>query len=161
VKDAYIKNVQKRNQNVLKITEKDQLERLSVYDDRYPMLVVRKSATRIVILVKMMAFHIISSKTFDNISIMVILANSLTMVLDDSSTNDNPNPIFATLETVFLVLYTAEMVFKIIGMGFFFSKNAYIKDSWNILDFFIVLTSYMTVFQSLSGSAEGSDNIAG
>jgi hypothetical protein len=69
----------------------------------------------------MVAFTIISSKIFDNISIMVILANSVVMVFDDSSTNDDPNPIYAVLETVFLVLYSAEMFFKIVGMGFFFT----------------------------------------
>jgi hypothetical protein len=94
----------------------------------------------------MTALIIISSKAFDNISIMVILANSIVMTLDDSSTNDNPNPIFGVFETVFLILYTAEMVFKIVGMGFFFTKDSYLKDSWNILDFFIVVTSYITVF---------------
>ena len=102
----------------------------------------------------MIAFKIISSKTFDNISIFVILANSIVMVLDDSSTNSNPNPIFAIMETVFLVLYTAEMIFKIVGMGFFFSDNAYLKDSWNILDFFIVLTSFVTVFQDLAAESD-------
>ena len=30
-------------------------------------------------------------------------------------------------------------------MGFFFGKDAYIKDSWNILDFVIVVTSLMTL----------------
>ena len=27
------------------------------------------------------------------------------------------------------------MVLKLVGMGFYFSENAYIKDGWNILDF--------------------------
>ena len=96
----------------------------------------------------MTCFFIINTKAFDNISIMVILANSFTMILDDSGTNDNPDPIWALLETVFLILYTVEMVFKILGMGFIFKDEAYLKDSWNILDFFIVMTSYSTVFQT-------------
>jgi hypothetical protein len=109
------------------------------------LLSLRKAFLRVVTLIQMTSFMIISSKIFDNISILVILANSIVMVLDDSSTNDNPNPIFAVLENVFLILYTIEMVFKIIGMGFFFPKDSYLKDSWNILDFFIVLTSYITL----------------
>ena len=96
--------------------------------------------------------YIINTKAFDNISILVILANSFTMILDDSGTNDNPDPIWAILETVFLVLYTIEMVFKILGLGFLFKEDAYLKDSWNILDFFIVVTSYSGVIQ---GGDEG------
>ena len=144
-KAAYIKDIQSKNSQILKIEEKDDLEKLNVYTDRFPLLSVRKAILRVVTLIQMTSFMIISSKIFDNISILVILANSIVMVLDDSSTNDNPNPIFAVLENVFLILYTIEMVFKIIGMGFFFPKDSYLKDSWNILDFFIVLTSYITL----------------
>jgi hypothetical protein len=92
--------------------------------------------------------YIINTKVFDNISICVILTNSFTMILDPTSTSDNPDPIWGHLETAFLVLYTVEMVFKIMGMGFLFKEDAYLKDSWNILDFFIVVTSYSTVIQS-------------
>ena len=123
------------------------MEKLDVYTDRFPLLILRKSILRGIILVQMTCNYIINTKAFDNISILVILANSFTMILDDSGTNDNPDPIWAFLETVFLVLYTIEMVFKILGLGFLFKEDAYLKDSWNILDFFIVVTSYSGVIQ--------------
>ena len=47
------------------------------------------------------------------------------------------------METLFLVLYTIEMAFKIFGLGFFFNSGAYLRDSWNILDFIIVLSAYL------------------
>jgi len=97
-KAAYIKDIQSKNSQILKIEEKDDLEKLNVYTDRFPLLSVRKAILRVVTLIQMTSFMIISSKIFDNISILVILANSIVMVLDDSSTNDNPNPIFAVLE---------------------------------------------------------------
>ena len=146
-KGAYIKEIQKKNSQILKITEKNDLEKLDVYTDRFPLLILRKSILRAIILVQMTCNFIINTKAFDNISILVILANSFTMILDDSGTNDNPDPIWAFLETVFLVLYTIEMVFKILGLGFIFNEDAYLKDSWNILDFFIVVTSYSGVIQ--------------
>jgi len=37
------------------------------------------------------------------------------------------------------------MVLKIIGMGFVCGKNAYLKDSWNILDFIIVTSGYLSL----------------
>ena len=35
------------------------------------------------------------------------------------------------------------MTFKILALGFVFNHGAYLRDPWNILDFFIVMTSYM------------------
>jgi hypothetical protein len=141
-KGAYIKEIQKKNSQILKITEKTDLEKLDVYTDRFPLLILRKSILRFIILIQLTCLFIIQTKAFDNISIVVILANSFTMILDDTGTNDNPDPIWAFLELLFLILYTVEMSFKILGMGFLFKENAYLKDSWNILDFFIVMTSY-------------------
>jgi hypothetical protein len=41
------------------------------------------------------------------------------------------------------------MILKIMGLGFYFDKDAYIKDSWNILDFVIVMSGYVTlIFES-------------
>lgn len=47
------------------------------------------------------------------------------------------------------------MVLKIFALGytfiwlrFFFSKNAYLKESWNILDFLIVISSLVTYFSN-------------
>ena len=49
------------------------------------------------------------------------------------------------LDNIFLVLYTIEMVLKILGMNFIFGPNAYLKDAWNILDFTIVSSGYLTL----------------
>ena len=94
---------------------------------------------------------VISTKIFDNICLLIIIANSVTMIFDDSATSDNPNPLFAILENIFLILYSIEMAFKIIGLGFIMGEDAYIRDSWNVLDFFIVMSSYVTL---LSASKE-------
>lgn len=40
-----------------------------------------------------------------------------------------------------------EMVLKILGMGFIFDEKAYLRDSWNILDFVIVMSSLLTLFE--------------
>ena len=54
------------------------------------------------------------------------------------------------MENTFLALYSIEMVLKILGLGFFFNKGAYLRDPWNILDFIIVMSAYLTIFQELS-----------
>lgn len=54
------------------------------------------------------------------------------------------------MENLFLGLYTTEMVFKIMGLGFLFSgKRSYLRDPWNMLDFTIVMSAYLTIVQDL------------
>ena len=79
------------------------------------------------------------------------------MTVDDSAVNPNPNPIWETFESVFLVLYTIEMGFKILGLTFIMGEDAYIKDVWNQLDFFIVMSSYLTMV--LTAGEEQESNI--
>lgn len=39
---------------------------------------------------------------------------------------------------------------KILGLGFIFNKGAYLRDPWNILDFIIVMSAYLTIAQDLT-----------
>ena len=36
------------------------------------------------------------------------------------------------------------MILKIAGLGFIFGKDTYLRDAWNILDFIIVTSSWLT-----------------
>jgi hypothetical protein len=51
-----------------------------------------------------------------------------------------------SLEYFFLVLYTIEMLLKILGMGFVMTNESYLRDSWNLMDFIIVISAYIPVF---------------
>ena len=55
------------------------------------------------------------------------------------------------METVFLILYTVEMLFKILGLGFIFNEKAYLRDTWNILDFIIVVSAYLPMVINSEG----------
>jgi len=62
--------------------------------------------------------------------------------------------IIANIDIVFTCLFTIEAVIKIIAKGFYFNKmgpiEPYIKNSWNILDFFVVASALMDlIFLSL------------
>jgi hypothetical protein len=108
------------------------------------------------LLVKLICFEIINTKLFDNISLLVIIVNSVVMTVDDSATNDNPAAIWEQFEQVFLVLYTIEMGFKILGLTFIMAPDAYIRDVWNQLDFFIVMSSYLTMVLESGAEVEES-----
>ena len=59
------------------------------------------------------------------------------LFLDDPySTTDIGN----MFDNYFLGFYTAEMSLKILALGFFWNEGSYLRNGWNILDFFIVVT---------------------
>ena len=53
------------------------------------------------------------------------------------------------VDNIFLGLYTFEMCMKILGMGFIFGQNAYLRDFWGVLDFIIVSSAYFTLFTTV------------
>lgn len=49
------------------------------------------------------------------------------------------NSSLETVEMVFIVIFTTECVIKIIAFGFVMHPGAYLRNGWNLLDFFIVV----------------------
>jgi len=45
------------------------------------------------------------------------------------------------------------MFIKIMGLGFLFNEGAYLRESWNILDFVIVVSSYPAYFEDQTASS--------
>jgi hypothetical protein len=152
-KNSYIKEIQRKNNKILKISEKNELEKLEVSTDRFPLLKMRKSIRKFFILTNMMANAVITTSLFENLSIFVILVNSGVMMVDDpNKTDDEKSPFFAQVDHVFNVLYTIEMVMKIVGMGLFWAEDSYLREGWNILDFVIVISSLLPYFSAGSDS---------
>lgn len=71
------------------------------------------------------------------------------MALEDPTSEEtNKKDIFYYLDFIFLGLYTTEMILKIVGLGFVIPKGSYLRDSWNILDFIIVISGYLPLVVS-------------
>ena len=85
-------------------------------------LCLRKTLMYIKTIVHKTAYAIIKHWTFETISIIVIIANSLVLAAENPTIEpEAQNPIFKKLDDIFLILYTIEMVLKILGLGFFFN----------------------------------------
>ena len=87
-------------------------------------------------------------KYFDYFITFNIFMNSVLLCFYDYSTRlqdpNNLNPPFIDQlvdqsEFYFTGLFITEALIKIIGMGFFLQKRSYLRDSWNVGDFIIVL----------------------
>lgn len=113
---------------------------------------MRKKIRRIAIYINMVALNIIKRKAFEACTIVVIMANCITLTM--SNANQEPTESEILMENIFQALYTIEMVLKILGMGFLFNKGAYLRDYFNMLDFFIVTSAYLSMLQSSSGQGE-------
>ena len=45
----------------------------------------------------------------------------------------------------FTFLFLLELLFKVVALGFVMDERSYLRESWNILDFFIVSTSMIDI----------------
>lgn len=143
-KNGYIKEIQKKNERILSIVDKSKLEQLEVYHDLWPLLKCRKSLWKCYTNIHLVANKVITNSLFENISITIIMLNCVVM-MSENPADPEPPELLEQIDQAFLVLYSIEMICKILGYGFILGPDAYLKDSWNILDFVIVTSGYLTL----------------
>lgn len=108
--------------------------------DKYPLLPVRKALLRIILSTEQLSRLIIESTLFDMLIIIVILMNMIILSIGDENSTIEKFNLF------FLYTYTIECVLKIIGFGLIVDHKSYLRDWWNILDFTIVITSWVDIY---------------
>ncbi len=89
--------------------------------------------------------QLVTHKGFQQILIAIILLNGIIIVAETYSTG---NQLLLTLDLIIVWIFVAELMLKIIGLGF----KGYFSDRWNIFDFAIVVASlvfYTTPFVSV------------
>ena len=118
-------------------------ELIDKMEDTYPCLSLRKALLRIKSSISQLCRVIIESPVFETIIILIILANTVVLALEDPNGNES-SPEITAINNFFLYAYTVEALLKIGGMGLFFSTGAYLKDKWNILDFIIVASGWVS-----------------
>ena len=99
----------------------------------------------------------LGSSLFQNAIIAVILFSSVTLGLD--SPRVDPTSSLATAlsacDRFFLVVFTLELLIKVISLGLLNGPTPYLRSGWNLLDLAIVGASYgallAEIFPQLSG----------
>ena len=91
------------------------------------------------------------AKIFDSVIMTLIIISSITLVIGGPVEDPNHGVIIfiSYLDNCFTVLFTIEMMIKIIALGFFTTNEkmskkgftAYITNPWNTLDFIVVIAS--------------------
>jgi hypothetical protein len=82
----------------------------------------------------------------------LILLNSLFLGIKDYTDVDNLTPINQFVEGAepfFIYIFLFECLAKIMAMGFILGNGSYLSDSWNWLDFIVVVTSLLNELPSM------------
>lgn len=91
-------------------------------------------------LINYVCLKIIKSSQFETLSLLVIAFNSVLLATDDPTTDSDNN---GSIDLALLIIYTIEMVIKILALGFILENNSYMRDAWNIIDIVIIVTGYL------------------
>ena len=126
----------------LRVTVMNNHERILKYQDTYPLLNFRVSIYLFIDDFRKICYHIVKHPFFEFVSIMIILTNSLFMMMDDPTTISGDS-LADTSDTLFMYLYSVEIILKVMGQGIIGGRTAFLKDVWNIFDLFIVLSSWL------------------
>lgn len=86
--------------------------------------------------------------TFDQVILVLIFISSVALAVDSPFLDPDSSlaSILSILDTTLTLVFTAEMMIKIIARGFILGNGTYLHDSWNILDFSIVCVSILPLF---------------
>jgi hypothetical protein len=79
---------------------------------------------------------------------VIVLFSAILMVFDDPLADADQEifKIFDKINLAITAIFLTEMILKIVVFGFAFNgMDSYLRNGWNILDFFIVLTSVLSI----------------
>ncbi|OMJ93489.1 hypothetical protein SteCoe_3461 [Stentor coeruleus] len=131
--------------NYLQIRIRTNMEKVEEYTDEYPLLELRKAILRIAKGISEIFKLIINSAVFQIIIILVILFNTVILALEDPRDTILPYP-YNKIELFFVYFYTAEFAMIAGANGLFLNSDSYFRDWWNILDFTILVTAWLSAF---------------
>lgn len=129
----------KASPGTLLIREKSGYEIIEAYTDKYPLLDLRKSFLRIKVTISEICSLIISNSYFEYLVIIVIILNTVTL----AASSNMDSSASTGFEDFFFMFYSVECIMKIFSLGFVMNPKSYLRESWNILDFIIVITAWI------------------
>lgn len=96
-------------------------------------------------LVRIFCYRIVHSNLFDNLILGLIVISSFKLAADTYLINNAEDSLEVqasnAIDYIFNVCFTLECFMKIISFGFIIDDGSYLRENWNILDFFIVSSS--------------------
>ncbi|XP_058802302.1 sodium channel protein para isoform X2 [Phymastichus coffea] len=99
---------------------------------------------------RLKTFRLIENKYFETAVIIMILASSLALALEDVHLQQRPilQDVLYYMDRIFTVIFFFEMLIKFLALGF----KKYFTNAWCWLDFIIVMVSLINFIASLCGA---------
>jgi hypothetical protein len=100
---------------------------------------------------RMKAFVLIHQSWFDTLILGFIVVSTILLAFENPLRDPNTNSvtILFYIDIVMTAVFLAEMVVKIIALGLLCNgPESYLRVSWNVLDFLIVLVSLLSIIFS-------------
>ncbi|GIL50395.1 hypothetical protein Vafri_6622, partial [Volvox africanus] len=91
------------------------------------------------------------STIFENVILFCILCNCITLGMSSNREGFDHTRVGGTLnkfEYLWVGIFSAEALMKIVSMGFILAPGAYLRDGWNWIDFIVVALGYVDIFSS-------------
>lgn len=100
-------------------------------------------------------FRIAENARFDAIVTILIITSGICLAIDNPLLNPDTNFIRALkyFDIAFTFLFVGEMVVKVFAYGLLLEKGSYLRNSWNILDFIVVIVSILNLANIGPGGA--------
>ncbi|XP_077299455.1 calcium voltage-gated channel subunit cacophony [Arctopsyche grandis] len=92
---------------------------------------------------------IIDWPPFEYAVLLTIIANCVVLALEEHLPHGDKTILAQKLEATevyFLGIFCVEASLKILALGFVLHKGSYLRNIWNIMDFFVVVTGFITQF---------------
>ena len=122
-----------------KLLRKEEVARR--YFDYCCCLEERKKINKVLVYARYYCRFFVDNWIFDNLSLLIIIINTVLILISEPTDSNN---IGNRSDSYFLYFYTVEAILKIISFRFISAEDAYIKDYWNILDFFVVIVGWIS-----------------
>nr|XP_034986572.1 voltage-dependent T-type calcium channel subunit alpha-1H [Zootoca vivipara] len=97
---------------------------------------------------------VIAHKMFDHIVLVFIFLNCITIALErpDIDPNSMERIFLSVSNYIFTAIFVAEMMVKVVALGFFSGENTYLQSSWNVLDGILVFVSIIDIIVSMASA---------
>lgn len=148
---------EKKCHEIMQYQEAQVPERLRQFYDPYLCLKLRKTFFKFFETIKKY-LRIIKHPIFDNISLLIILVNTLFILISDPT---DQNSLANTTDQYFLYLFSIEMFLKFLAFGLIIPPNSYFRDYWNILDFMVVVVGWISYVIENSFGGQKISGLAG
>ncbi|XP_071427711.1 voltage-dependent T-type calcium channel subunit alpha-1H isoform X2 [Pithys albifrons albifrons] len=103
---------------------------------------------------RVMCQRVIAHKMFDHVVLVFIFLNCITIALErpDIDPQSTERIFLSVSNYIFTAIFVAEMMVKVVALGFFSGENTYLQSSWNVLDGVLVFVSIIDIIVSMASA---------